>query len=192
MLIGTPGCGRTLYAGSLVNSPAAHKHAIACEVGVSALYRAAGLEAPKPLVVPFRAPHHTINDVGMTGTLRNGYSVHPGELSLAHGGVLLLDEAAEFKATALEHVLQALRTGEVELHGPRGTRVILPAQFRLVVSTHPCPCGYFGSGRVQCTCTENQRKQYLGRLDAFRKHCRVVEEPEIREWWPTRDKAPSK
>ncbi len=184
MLIGTPGCGRTLYARSLVNSPAAIKHTVACEGGISALYRAAGLEAPKPLVVPFRAPHHTVSEVGMTGMLRNGYSVHPGELSLAHGGVLFLDEAAEFRTSVLEHVLLAL-TGEVELYGTRGTRVILPAQFRLVLATHPCPCGYFGAkardvGR-KCQCTEDQRKQYLVRLDAFREHCRVLEEPEIRE-----------
>jgi magnesium chelatase family protein len=183
-LIGTPGCGRTLYARSLVNNPAAIKHAVACEGGIVSVYRAAGLEAPKPLVVPFRAPHHTVSEAGMTGTLRTGYSVHPGELSLAHGGILLLDEAAEFRTPVLEHVLRALRTGEVELCGPRGTRVILPAQFRLVVSTHPCPCGYFGyvGGRTsKCQCTEEQRKRYLGRLDAFREHCRVLEEPEIRE-----------
>jgi magnesium chelatase family protein len=182
-LIGTPGCGRTLYARSLVNSPAAIKHTVACEGGIVSVYRAAGLEAPKPLVVPFRAPHHTVSEVGMTGMLRNGYSVRPGELSLAHGGLLLLDEAAEFRTAVLEHVLQTLRTGEVELYGTRGTRVILPAQFRLVVSTHSCPCGYFGSRArgVQCQCTEEGRKQYLGRLDAFREHCRVLEEPEIRE-----------
>lgn len=179
MLIGTPGCGQTLYARSLVNTPAAIKHTVACEGAVSAIYRAAGMEALKPLVVPFRAPHHTVSAAGMTGTLRHGYIVRSGELSLAHGGVLFLDEAAEFRTLVLERVLHTMRTGEVELTGPRGTRVILPAQFRLVVSTHPCPCGYFGSNR-ECKCTEEQRKRYLNRLDVFRKHCRVVEEPEIR------------
>lgn len=181
MLIGTPGCGRTTFARSLTEEPSATKFFIAHEGAASTLCRMAGLPPRKVLDVPFRAPHHTVSQVGMTGSFIDGYNVRPGELSLAHGGILLLDEAAEFRRNVLDRVLSALRTGEVELHGPRGTRVILPAQFRLVVSTHPCPCGFYTSNTYECKCSDEQRKQYMNRLAVFRDYCRVIEGPEIRE-----------
>jgi len=181
MLISTPGCGRTMYARSLAEEPSATKFFIAREGATSTLHRMAGLPPRKVLDVPFRAPYHTVSVTGITGSLINGYNVRPGELSLAHGGILLLDEAAEFSRTVLDHVLTVLRTGEVELYGYRGTRVILPAQFRLVISTNPCPCAFRTSNVRKCVCSDQQCKRYMDRLSAFRNHCRVVEEPEIRE-----------
>jgi magnesium chelatase family protein len=178
MLIGPPGCGRVAYARSLVKEPGAFKHIKACETDLFRIHRMAGLDM-EPMSIPFRAPHHTVSDAAMSGTLRNGYVVYPGELSLAHGGILLLDEAAEFRMSVLERVLESMRTGEVELNGPRGTRVILPTQFRLVISTNMCPCGHYG-GAKKCHCTEGQRSRYMKRLQGFTKHCQVIEESEIR------------
>lgn len=178
MLIASPGCGKTIYARSLTKTPAATKHAVTCDADRSVIARLAQMAM---FDVPFRAPHHTASEAGMFGTFRKGYVVRPGELSLAHGGVLLLDEAAEFSRIVLERLLGVMETGEVQICGPRGTKVILPAQFRLVIATNPCGCGWSGSTARDCKCSEKSKQRYLGRLQGFRKHCRVIEEAEIRE-----------
>jgi magnesium chelatase family protein len=183
LLIGTPGCGRTLYARTLRDAPGALKHLTACEGALVPVYRAGGLDVPPPLTVPFRAPHPTVSDAGLTGQLARGFVFCPGEMSLAHGGILFLDEAVEFRKSALAAVLLALRTGEIQLHGEHGTRIVAPAQFRLIMATSPCPCGYYGAihPRSQvCLCSEAQRARYLERIAPLRERCEVVEEEEIR------------
>jgi magnesium chelatase family protein len=185
ILMGPPGCGKTLYARRLVDAPGALKHTVACEGDISRLRRAAGFDPPHPVdsdglpVVPFRAPHHTVSEAGMTGALTRGFAVRPGELSLAHGGVLYLDEVQEFRASVLAGVLRALTTGEVELLGERGTRVVLPAQFRLVLGATPTPCGY-PIGHEKCRCTEKQAAAWLRLLEPFYRHCEIIQEPQIR------------
>lgn len=174
ILIGPPGAGKTLFARNLARTPAAFKHARACEAESSSLRRIAGL--PEPSItsdsyVPFRAPHHTVSALGMTGQLACGYLVRPGELSLAHGGVLFLDRAPDFFQQPLRDVLSALVRGYVDLHGSQGTVVRLPAEFRLVISASRCYC----DSRPDCHCTTAQKQRYLEPLAPFREHCRVLE-----------------
>jgi magnesium chelatase family protein len=112
-----PGAGKTRYARHLARQ--SRRWQGKAEGELSAIYRYAGLEAPKwwERGGPFRAPHHTVSEAGMTGVFREGWIIRPGELSLAHAGVLLLDEAAEFPRRVLEVIEQAARDGSVGFTG---------------------------------------------------------------------------
>ncbi len=109
---------------------------------------------------PFRAPHHTISDAGLIG---GGTNPKPGEVSLAHNGVLFLDELPEFKRHVLEVLRQPLEDGTVTI-ARASTAVCFPARFVLAVALNPCPCGFFGDKRNQCNCTPAQIKLYESRL----------------------------
>ncbi len=112
---------------------------------------------------PFRAPHYTVSIAGMRGR-----GARPGELSLAHDGVLFLDEAAEFSVHVLHTVTQALRLGRVH-HGPSWSdHYHWPASFQLVVHMLPCPCGYRGHRTRKCECTDAQVAAYWNRIDILR------------------------
>ena len=109
---------------------------------------------------PFRAPHHTISSPGLVG---GGGTPRPGEVSLAHLGVLFLDEFPEFRLSALEGLRQPLEDGEVTI-SRRLTSVTFPARLMLVAAMNPCPCGYLGDRERECTCPAHRVRQYRSRL----------------------------
>jgi len=120
------------------------------------------LQADVPLITrrPFRTPHHTTSRVGLIG---GGSTLHPGEISLAHRGVLFLDEIPEFPRSVLESLRQPMEDGIVTITRAIGS-LQYPASFMLVASSNPCPCGYFNSAIKQCTCSPKHVYAYQQRL----------------------------
>jgi magnesium chelatase family protein len=130
---------------------------------VTKIYSVAGqLKPDQPMVVarPFRSPHHTISDAGLIG---GGQYPRPGEVSLAHRGVLFLDELPEFKKHVLEVLRQPLEDGNVTI-SRAAVSLSYPADFMLVAAMNPCPCGYLGDERHPCICTPSQIQRYRSRL----------------------------
>jgi magnesium chelatase family protein len=160
-LSGPPGVGKTLLAraaGGLV-PPLDEAEAIE----VSRIHSVAGLaDHRSPLVHdrPFRAPHHTISTQALVG---GGPHIRPGEASLAHRGILFLDEALQFRADALDALRGPIDSGTVTIARVDGVRS-LPARFMLVAAYNPCPCGWHGVPEVTCACDDGVRRRYLGRL----------------------------
>jgi magnesium chelatase family protein len=109
---------------------------------------------------PVRAPHHTASGPALVG---GGTNPRPGELSLAHFGILFLDEFAEFPRNVLEMIRQPMEDGFVTISRAKGT-IRFPAQFMLVAAMNPCPCGYFGTEARRCKCTPNQIERYLSKI----------------------------
>lgn len=160
-LEGTPGSGKTLLARRLPSLLPDLDFEAALEVtrihGVAGTNgRGAGLIVRPPL----RAPHHSVSDAGMLG---GGQPLRPGEISLAHRGVLFLDELSEFRRGTLEALRQPLEDGEIRLVRARGA-LRLPARFQWVVALNPCPCGYRGDPIHECRCDESQIRRYRARL----------------------------
>jgi magnesium chelatase family protein len=127
------------------------------------IYSAMGrLAADEPLMRrrPFRTPHHTISDAGMVG---GGSPPAPGEISLAHHGVLFLDELPEFHRRSLEVLRQPLEQGQVTIARALCSTTF-PARFVLVAAMNPCPCGYLGDARHACKCAPPQIERYMGRI----------------------------
>lgn len=130
---------------------------------VTKVYSVAGMIArDQPLIVerPFRAPHHTVSHAGLVG---GGSKIRPGEVSLAHRGVLFLDEFPEFSAVALESLREPLESGVVTITRVRGS-VAFPAVLLLIAAMNPCPCGYYGDSRRACTCAEMVVSRYQRRI----------------------------
>lgn len=147
--------------------------------------RAAGLPLwpGYSLRAPFRCPHHTVREQAVTGVMRKGWQLRPGELSLAHGGVFFVDEAYEWHPSVLDRVLDAARTGVVVPEGnvQGGICPAVPAEFRLIVHTAACPCGNRGTGQgcsVLCS-SMNVRGRYDRFLEKLR---RVLREVPFAEW----------
>jgi magnesium chelatase family protein len=161
MMQGPPGSGKTLLARTLpgLMPPLTPNEAIE----VTKVHSVAGLLGRgRPMVLdrPFRAPHHTISHAGLVG---GGSHIRPGEVSLAHRGVLFLDEFPEFGQTALESLREPLESGAVTISRVRGSATF-PARFLLVAAMNPCPCGYHGDAKRACTCAEATVTRYQRRI----------------------------
>lgn len=161
IFVGPPGSGKTMLARRLAGILPPLSFAEALEV--TQIHSVAGLLKEKGSLVsdrPFRCPHHSASGPSLVG---GGSFPRPGEISLAHRGVLFLDELTEFKRDVLEFLRQPLEDGYVTISRSRQS-VMFPAQFTLVASTNPCPCGYFGDAIQACTCSPRQREQYWAKL----------------------------
>ncbi|MBQ6154710.1 ATP-binding protein, partial [bacterium] len=129
---------------------------------ITTIYSICGLLDQQGLIKtrPCRSPHHTISAVGLAG---GGSKLLPGEISLAHHGVLFLDELGEFRRDALEILRQPLETGQISIARATG-HVIYPAEVTLVAATNPCPCGYLGSKKRACICSQAEIERYRHKL----------------------------
>ncbi|WP_227589825.1 YifB family Mg chelatase-like AAA ATPase [Demequina pelophila] len=162
LMLGPPGAGKTMLAERLPGILPDLTEAEA--VTATAIHSLAGtLDAAEGLLrrPPFESPHHTASAAAIVGG--GTRLARPGAVSLAHGGVLFLDEAPEFPARVLETLRQPLERGEIVLHRAHGvTRY--PARFQLVLAANPCPCGRFVGDGARCSCRPNERRRYLTRL----------------------------
>jgi magnesium chelatase family protein len=180
ILIGPPGCGKTMLARRM---PSILPPMTADEsLDVTAVYSIAGLLGADPHIMrrrPFRAPHHTSSRIALVGG--GGSQARPGEVTLASRGVLYLDEIAEFSRATLEVLRQPLEDGTVTIARAAGSWTF-PASFSLVASMNPCPCGQRGERNADCRCDDAAVERYRGRvsgplLDRIDLHVNVVRVP---------------
>ena len=160
LMIGPPGSGKSMLAARLPGLLPPLSHAEALEVAAIASISGGQLDAGGWMRRPFRAPHHTASAHAIVG---GGALVRPGEISLAHHGVLFLDELPEFDRRVLESLREPLETGSITI-ARAGSRLALPAQFQLVAAMNPCACGYLGDSMHACRCTPAGIERYRQRI----------------------------
>ena len=160
IMTGPPGAGKTLLARSVPSILPRMGIDEALDVTIDSV--AGMLPADTPLVMhrPFRAPHHTVSYAALVG---GGEWPRPGEVSLAHRGVLFLDELPEFEQRALEALRQPLEDRVVTISRVQGT-ITFPADFIFIAACNPCPCGYRGDPKRECTCSESMVTRYGNRI----------------------------
>ena len=161
LMVGPPGAGKSMLAKRLPSILPDMSREESLEV--SQIYSVMGLLThQQPLVTsrPFRSPHHTVSPAGLAG---GGSTPKPGEISLAHNGILFLDELPEFSKEALEIMRQPLEDGKVTISRVSGS-CSYPSRFMLVCAMNPCKCGWYGHPSGRCSCTQRSVEQYLSRL----------------------------
>ncbi len=161
LMVGPPGSGKTMLARRVptILPPLSSDEALE----TTKIHSVSGeLQSENGLLAtrPFRAPHHTISDAGLCG---GGAHPSPGEISLAHNGVLFLDELPEFQRRVLEVLRQPMEEGQITISRAQST-VTYPARFMLVASMNPCPCGHLNDPNRECVCTPAQVQRYLGKI----------------------------
>ncbi len=161
LMLGSPGTGKSMLAKRLTTILPSMTEAEAIET--TKIHSVAGMVDAKNSFLatrPFRAPHHTISDVGLLG---GSSHPSPGEVSLAHNGILFLDELPEFRRSTLEVLRQPLEDGHVTISRAAG-KFTFPSRFSLVAAMNPCPCGYLGDPSRECRCSPNQIEKYRNRI----------------------------
>ncbi len=183
LMMGSPGCGKTMMAKRLptILPPLTYEE----KLEIMGIYSVAGLlaaDAPEVLERPFRSPHHSITIPGLVG---GGARPRPGELSLAHRGVLFLDELGEFDSRVIDALRQPVEDGYVRINR-RQEEIVFPARVMVVVASNPCKCGYLWDDRRACTCTAKQKTDHQRKLrgpfsDRIDMHIRMrpVEEKDM-------------
>jgi magnesium chelatase family protein len=160
LMTGPPGAGKTMMAqalASILPSPSLEE-----AIEITQIYSAAGFLKENTFLNfrPFRSPHHTASPISIIG---GGTSPRPGEISLAHRGILFLDEIPEFRRDLLEALRQPLESGQICVSRAKNT-LMFPAKFSLVAAMNPCPCGYFGDSEKECRCSANEVFRYQKKL----------------------------
>ena len=161
LMIGPPGSGKSMVAKripTIMPEPSLEEY-----LEILGIHSAAGMTLADDALHfrrPFRSPHHTISDIGLLG---GGAVPGPGDISLAHNGVLFMDELPEFKRGVLEVLRQPLEDGDVTISRSAG-KITIPAAFMLVAAMNPCPCGYLGDPRHECRCSPSQIQRYRSRI----------------------------
>lgn len=161
LIIGPPGAGKSMVAKRIPSIlPKPEMDEFLEILNIYSIQGSSLLDNSKGVLRPVRCPHHTISDVGLLG---GGAIPGPGEISLAHNGILFLDELPEFKRSALEVLRQPLEDGKVTISRSAG-KVTLPCRFMLVAAMNPCPCGYLGDNQNSCRCSIPQIQRYRSKI----------------------------